>query len=134
MPIQNPNPKSQNDREQFKKDFIRRLIQFTVHIIKLGERIKGENRLLWSIVDQVIRSGGSIGANVVEAKGSGSKRDYIHFFEIALKSANETIYWLMVLQETVSVSHRDEVEAFSREANEFARIIGASIVTMKGRR
>lgn len=77
----------QNDKEKFKKEFIGRLIKFTIKVIKLGEEIK-TNRLMWSTIDQVIRSAGSIGANVVEAKASSSKKDYIKFFEIALKSAN----------------------------------------------
>lgn len=124
----------QNDKEQFKKDFIRRLIRFTVALIKFGEKVKEHNRILWPVIDQVVRSGGSVGANVVEAKGSGSKKDYIHFFEIALKSANETIYWLMVLRETVNGELRNEIEPLYQEAIESAKIIGASIVTMKGKR
>ncbi|MEW6610194.1 MAG: four helix bundle protein [Patescibacteria group bacterium] len=124
----------QNDKEQFKKDFIRRLIRFTIALIRLGEKVKERNKLLWSLVDQSIRSGGSIGANVVEAKGSGSKKDYIHYFEIALKSANETTYWLMVLRETVESGLRNEIEVLYRENVEIAKIIGASILTMKDRR
>ncbi len=124
----------QNDKEQFKKDFIRRLIRFTIALIRLGEKVRENNKLLWSLADQFIRSGGSVGANVVEAKGSGSKKDYIHYFEIALKSANETIYWLMVLRETVDIRIRGEVEVLYREAVEIAKIIGASVLTMKGKR
>ena len=44
------------------------------------------------MTDQLLRSATSIGANVVEAKSASSKRDFIKFYEIALKSANETKY------------------------------------------
>jgi len=81
----------QNDKEKFKKEFISRLIRFSIRTIKYAERLR-KDRNLWSITDQLIRCVTSIGANVVEAKSSSSKKDYIKFFEIALKSANETIY------------------------------------------
>ena len=105
-----------------------------VNIIKLGEKVKDSNKLLWSLVDQNIRSAGSIGANVVEAKASSSKRDYTHYFEIALKSANETIYWLMVLRETADISLKSEIEVLYREAVEISRILGASVLTLKDKR
>jgi len=87
----------QNDKSKFKKDFINRLIKFSIKVLKLSEKARGK-RVLWSITDQLIRNATSIGANVIEAKASSSKKDYIHFFEIALKSANETIYWLIILE------------------------------------
>jgi len=132
--MQNANLKMQNDKEKFKHEFIRRLIRFVVNIIKLGEKVKDSNKLLWSLVDQNIRSAGSIGANVVEAKASSSKRDYTHYFEIALKSANETIYWLMVLRETADISLKSEIEVLYREAVEISRILGASVLTLKDKR
>jgi len=84
----------QNEKEKFKKDFILRLIRFSIKILKFGEKMRKE-KIFWPIIDQLVRSSTSIGANVVEAKSSSSKRDYLHFFEIALKSANETKYWLI---------------------------------------
>jgi four helix bundle protein len=44
------------------------------------------------IIDQLLRSSTSIGANIIEAKSSSSKREFIKYYEIALKSANETKY------------------------------------------
>jgi len=44
------------------------------------------------MTDQLLRSATSIGANVMEAKSASSKRDFIKFYEIALKSANEIKY------------------------------------------
>ncbi|HDH99263.1 MAG TPA: four helix bundle protein, partial [bacterium] len=83
-----------------KEEFIRRLIRFSIQILKFAEKMRKE-RILWSIIDQLIRSATSIGANVVEAKSSSSKKDYIHYFEIALKSANETKYWLIIVKEVM---------------------------------
>ncbi len=67
MKNQNANLKMQNDKEKFKENFIKRLIKFSLNILKLSKEIK-EERVLWPVADQLIRSSTSIGANVVEAK------------------------------------------------------------------
>ena len=46
------------------------------------------------ITKQLLRSATSIGANIVETKGASSKRDFTNFFNYALKSANESLYWI----------------------------------------
>jgi len=89
--------------------------------------------VLWSLIDQLIRSATSIGANVIEAKASSSKRDYIRFFEIALKSANETIYWLIIFR-NIAPEFKNELDLLYKDANEIAKIIASSILTMKKRK
>ncbi len=81
----------QNDKEKFKKEFIKRLVNLSIKTIKFAKKIKKEI-VFCSVFDQLIKSITSVGANVVEAKSSSSTKDYIKFFEIALKSANETKY------------------------------------------
>ena len=56
-------------------------------------------RIYWIISDQLLRSATSIGANIIEAKAASSKKDFIRFYEISLKSANETKYWLCLLRD-----------------------------------
>ncbi len=122
----------QNEKEKFKEDFIKRLVRFSVRSIKFAERLKTK-RHLWSIADQYVDSSTSIGANVVEAKSSSSRRDYTHFFEIALKSANETKYWLIVIQEC-DPEFLEEARELYRECDEISRIVGSSVLTLKGKR
>lgn len=122
----------QNEREKFKENFVKRLIAFTVNIIKFCRELKKDSSL-WSVIDQVIRSSGSIGANVVEAKSSSSKRDYLHFFEIALKSANETKYWILVIIE-VAPDHKAQADKLYQEAEEISKILGSSVLTLKGKK
>ncbi len=57
----------QNDREKFKKDFIERLIQFSVKILKLREILR-ENKVFWPVIDQLTRSATSIGAKCCGSK------------------------------------------------------------------
>jgi len=117
---------------KFKEEFIKRLIRFSIRILRFAEKVRKE-RILWSIVDQLIRSATSVGANVVEAKSSSSKKDYIHYFEIALKSANETKYWLIIVKETIP-SLKEESERLLKEVTELANILASGILTMKGKR
>ena len=61
------------------------------------------------MIDQVLRSGTSIGANVTEAGSAQSKKDFAHKMHIAFKEANETRYWLelLVASETISQKTAD---------------------------
>jgi len=122
----------QNENLKFKVEFNKRLIVFSLKIIKFCQKIR-ENRNLWALADQLIRSATSIGANVIEAKASSSKLDYLKFFQISLKSANETKYWLILIRESEK-SLKEESERLLKEADEIAKIIGAGVLTMKGRR
>lgn len=85
------------------------------------------------IAEQLIRSVTSIGANIVEAKASSSKREFLNYFQIALKSCNETKYWLALVKELVP-DRRDMLGAFVQETEEIGKIIGTSVLTMKGKR
>jgi four helix bundle protein len=122
----------QSDKLKFKKEFNKRLIHFSLEIIKLCQEIR-KDRNLWSIADQLIRSATSIGANVIEARASSSKLDYLKFFQIALKSANETKYWLILVLETMP-NLKNKVKILLKEVNEISNIIAAGILTMKGKR
>jgi len=86
--------------------------------------------LFWVIGNQLLRSGTSIGANVVEAKSASSRKDYTNYFTIALKSANETKYWLLLLKCSVDYE-KDVIETLLKEVSELANIIGASVVKLK---
>lgn len=119
-------------KDKFKKEFTRRLVTFSVSIIKLAKELH-KDRALWPVSDQVIRSATSIGANIVEAKGASSKKDYIKFFEIALKSANETLYWLVVIRE-YDQSFKEKTKKLETEVLELCKIIGTSVLTMKGKK
>lgn len=110
-----------------KIDFVRRALKFSVEVIKLTE-IFPNKRQFWIIADQLIRSACSIGANMKEANSASSKKDYINFYSHALKSANETIYWLDLLNELLN---DPRINKLILEANELARILAASIIIMK---
>jgi four helix bundle protein len=92
-----------------------------------------EKKIFWIINDQLLRAATSIGANIVEAQAGSSKRDFIKFYEIALKSANETKYWLCLLRDAAKIDGQ-QASQLLKEADELSKIIGASLLTMKGKR
>ncbi len=79
---------------------------------------------------QLLRSGTSITANMIEAKGASSKKDYINFFNYALKSANETKLWLALIRDT-NEPLSNEARMLLNETVELANILGASVKTMR---
>ena len=71
---------------------------FAVDIINLVKELKLKRESI--ISNQIGRSGTSIGANIREAQYAQSKADFISKLQIALKEANETGYWLELLNKT----------------------------------
>ena len=70
--------------------------QFAVDVVNLCTDIK-ENRKSNVLLNQVLRSGTSIGANIHEAKYAQSKADFVNKLEISLKECFETEYWLELI-------------------------------------
>lgn len=123
---------SSEQKERFKKEFIARLIGLSVKTIKFADELN-KTPSLRSVADQLIRSTTSIGANVTEAKGASSKRDYIKFFEIALKSAYETQYWIMVV-ENYNVNYAGLIKDIKSEVIEVSKMLNSSVQTLKGKK
>lgn len=120
----------QSDKAKFKDDFKKRLIAFSLAVMKICQDLDQQYSFR-RISDQLVRSATSIGANIIEAQASSSRRDYVKFFEIALKSANETKYWLILVKESTNI---DKVDTLMHEVDEIANIIGSSVLTLKGKR
>jgi len=87
-------------------------------------------RIHYPLIDQLLRSATSIGANVIEGKSGNSRKNLISFFSIALRSANETKYWLCLIRDTLDVDKK-EANQLVNEADEISKILGKSILTLK---
>lgn len=116
--------------KNFKDEFYKRLTDFSLSVVKFCSKVR-KDRDLYRLADQLLRSGTSVGANITEAKSCGTKKEYIRYFQIALKSANESSYWLYLIKES-SVSFCKEAEGLSSELREISAIIAKGIKTMKG--
>lgn len=113
----------------YEKDIKDWTIKFAVSIIKLTFEFKKE-KIDFALIDQILRSGTSVGANVREAKASSTKKELIRFYEIALRSANETEYWLEVICEGYNFKH-DSLEKIKIELIEISKVLGSIIVNLK---
>ena len=86
---------------------------FAIRIVKLYRYLCSEKKE-YVLSKQLLRSGTSIGANVVEAQSAISKKDFLAKMYIAFKECNETEYWLELLHETDSLTD-DEFESINQD-------------------
>ena len=77
--------------------------EFAKDIVFLCRNLK-HNGVESALINQLLRCGTSVGANVHEAQYAQGTKDFISKFEIALKECNESEYWLELLHETNSIS------------------------------
>lgn len=88
-----------------KRNIIReKAMNFSVRMYHLNEFLIEKRK--YSIADQVFRSGTSIGANLSEAVRAESEQDFVHKYGIALKEAEETLYWLELSQRVELIDTR----------------------------
>ena len=99
---------------------------FAVRIIKLYKYLTEEKKE-FVISKQVLRSGTSIGANISETVFAQSRMDFVSKMSIALKEANETKYWLVLLHESETISD----EEYKSIENDINTIIGSLIIIIK---
>jgi len=121
----------QNYNSKFKSDLKQRCFEFSLNVIKLLELLPNK-RSAWVIGDQLVRAGTSVGANLVEAKASSSRLEYKKFYEIALKSANETIYWLELLKNS-GLADAKITQPLIEEITEISNMLGAGVIKLKNK-
>jgi len=126
------NRKSQNQNSNLKsKDVKVRAYKFSLAIIKFVNELPNQ-RGFWAIGDQLLRAATSIGANMIEGQASSSKRDFVKFYEISLKSANETKYWICLLRDSYA-ELTPQCKELLQEATEISNMLGSSVLTLKGK-
>ncbi len=102
---------------------------FAVRIIKLRKHLeKGQKE--YTLSQQILNSGTSIGANIREALRGQSKADFKAKMCIALKEADETLYWLELLFETEYINR----EAFLSLQNDCEELIKILVSILKSKK
>jgi four helix bundle protein len=79
---------------------------------------------------QLLRSGTSIGANIEEALGGQSSKDFISKLAIAAKEAREAVYWLRLIRETQPDNHQ-ELASLLAECGELVKVLNSIILTTR---
>ncbi len=103
--------------------------QFAVDIMKLCTEIR-ENRKGNVLVNQLLRCGTSIGANIHEGNYASSRADFINKFQIALKECYETEYWLNIFRDTHFITEDEFSDMFSK-CSKLRKLLTTSIKTAK---
>ena len=122
------NLNSQNSAKVY--DLEERTVKFGKAIIDFV-RMLPQNPINSPLINQIIRSGTSIGANYCEADEASSKKDFSNKISIAKKETRETRYWLKMLAYT-NQNLGKQIELLAREAMELNLIFAAIIRKVKG--
>jgi four helix bundle protein len=86
--------------EQKENAILNLTIEFSIEAISFVEQLEAKRKFV--VANQLLKSATSIGANVHEAQNAESKADFIHKLKIAHKEADETMYWLIICEQTKS--------------------------------
>ena len=113
------------DNYEFARKLEARLLIFTKNVSDLcfssSKNFRNSN-----IIDQLLRSSSSVGANYIEANEAISKKDFFHRIKICRKESKESIYWLELLAHTNS-DRKEKTDVLIKEASEYLRLFSAII-------
>ena len=105
--------------------------EFAKDIVFLCRKLK-QSGVEGALLNQLLRSGTSVGANIHEAQYAQGTKDFISKFEIALKECNESEYWLELLYDTNSLTEA-EFKEFQDRCIELRRMLVATVTTIKSK-
>ena len=102
---------------------------FAIRIVELTRYLK-KKRVETILINQILRSGTSVSANVHEATVSFTKKEFAAKISIALKEARETNFWLKLLVNTNTITQK-EFDSISRDCTEIEKILFAILKTIR---
>ncbi len=103
--------------------------KFAVSVVN-AVKLFPEKKVYWIIGDQLLRSATSVGANYRAACRAKSKNDFSYKINIVLEEADETCFWLELLEEAELVDPKI-IKPLWKEANELTAIFSKSLITAK---
>jgi len=112
-----------------RKELQQRTKEFHVDVIKLCSNFP-KNAAGFETAKQLIRSAGSVGANYRATKRAKSNADFIYKIQVVLEEADESLYWLEVINEA-EIKTGKEVDRLIDEANQLTAIFAATDKTAK---
>lgn len=112
-----------------KYDLEERTSKFGGNIIKFCKTVREDN-VSRPVINQLVRSATSVGANYMEANAASSRRDFKNKIFICKKEAQETMHWLRMITEC-EPGKKDDARILWKEAQEFTFIFGKIVSSMK---
>ncbi|MEK7558623.1 MAG: four helix bundle protein [Patescibacteria group bacterium] len=120
----------ESEKIKNKNDLKNRVYRYALDIIQFIDGLDRRDMGTQIMGKQLLRSGTSVGANIVEAQAGSSRKDFTNFLSYSLKSANESRFWLELFRDSKKAKV-EEVTPLLKETNELANILGSSIITLK---
>lgn len=105
--------------------------KFSILIINLYQKLQEKNEFV--LARQILKSGTSIGANVEEAVGAQSGKDFFMKITIAYKEARETNYWLRLLRDCNYIDHEESLKLIN-DIEELLKLLTSIQKTVKRNR
>ena len=102
---------------------------FAIRVVKLYKHLSQEKKE-FVLSKQMLRSGTSIGALIKEAEHAQSKADFLNKMNVALKEANETEYWLMLMKDTEYFSET-EFQSIKNDCSELLKLLISIVKSTK---
>ncbi len=121
--------KIENGELRMENVILTQSFSFAVRIVKLCTSLANDKKE-FVLSRQLMKCGTSIGANVREAQQAQSKKDFLSKISIALKEADETLYWLDLLNATDFLT-KEQYVSFYREAASLKRLLVAIVKTTR---
>lgn len=112
-----------------KKELQLRTKKFHLGVIKLCNDFP-RTSVGFEIAKQLLRSAGSVGANYRASGRAKSKADFINKIQIVLEEADESLYWLEIIEEA-NIKSGNETKSLIKEANELTAIFTATNKTAR---
>lgn len=115
--------------DKYKVNLLEKTKNFGVAIIKNSSQLP-KNPAGFTIADQLVRAGTSIGANLIEAQEAISAKDFFYKITICLKEARETRYWL----ELICLSNlldESKVRPLLQELEEISKILTVTVKKLR---
>lgn len=114
---------------KYEKEIADWTTDFAVNIIKLCGELR-KRGIDIDVIIQLRKCGTSIGANVNEGKASSSRREYGRFYEIALRSSRETVFWLKVIERGYAFES-ELFEVCKKEIVEIKNVLSTIVIKLK---
>jgi four helix bundle protein len=113
-----------------REDPLRELsLEFAERVVATARRVREEHKE-FSLADQLLRSGTSIGANLSEAVYAASRSDFLNKNKIALKECSETLYWIQLLQRCGLIP-KEDARPLWKTCDQLRRMIASACKTIE---
>jgi len=110
----------------------KRTKKFAIDVINLSKLLPN-NPIGWTLTNQIIRSATSVGANYRAVCRAKSDKDFISKMETVIEEADETLFWLEIIEELNVINNEIELKRLLKEADELVAIFVSSVKTVKNR-